>query len=261
MERHPGGQHSVSQDRRIHYRVTPTIEREVHVFAITPVGSRHQVGLIDISAGGIAFGLDHSEPLTAKVGDVLTLRFETGRLQKSLEIQAKLRHQKNADNNIVYGVAFEAWENERHGLAPQLRSLFNEREAVRVEPEDDELGINIDMAGKSNLDAGVLRDISVLGVGIWLADDNPITVKENDSLTIGLQLHPEEENIDIKVRVCHTQRVGDRVRIGAEIVENSGATLRTKKKRIMDYVMKRQIEVARIDAERRRAMQEHYPTR
>ena len=251
----------MSQDRRIHYRVTPTIEREVHVFAITPSGNRHQVGLIDISAGGIAFGLNHSEPLTAKVGDVLTLRFETGRLQKSLEIQAKLRHQKNAEDNIIYGVAFESWENPRHGLAPQLRSLFNEREAVRVEPEDDELGVNISIAGESNLDAGILRDISVLGVGIWLADENPITVMEDDSLTISLQLRPEDEHIDIKVRVCHTQRVGGRVRIGAEIAEGNGTVLRTKKKRIMDYVMKRQIEVARIDAERRRAMQEHYPTR
>ena len=252
----------MSQDRRIHYRVTPTIERDVHVFAITASGTTHQVGLIDISAGGIAFGLTHADPLTAEVGDVLTLRFETGRLQKSLEIQAKLCRQESAESNIIYGVAFEAWANERHGLAPQLRSLFNEREAVRVEPEDDdELDVSIQVAGHSTLDAGFLRDISVLGVGIWLADENQFSVTENDALTVGIQLNPDEENLEIQVRVCHTQHIGDRVRIGAEIVDGNNRTARAQKKRIMDYVMKRQIQVARIDAERRRAMQEHYPAR
>ena len=254
------GWHSVSQDRRIHYRVTPTIEREVRVFAVTNAGITHQVGLIDISAGGISFGVSQSEKLRAEVGDILTLRFETGRLLTPLEIKAKLCHEKTADTNIVYGAAFEGWENERHGLAPQLRSMFNEREAVRVDPGDDEVSLDLQSNGHSNPSAALLRDISILGVGIWLTDDDQPVPNEKDLMTVGIQLTPSEGPLEIVVRVCHTHRVGERVRIGAEIQGQSPQDARDQTKAIMNYVMKRQIEVARIDAERRRAMQEHYPT-
>ena len=255
------GELVVSQDRRIHYRVTPNIERDVHVFAVTPTGATHQVGLVDISAGGVAFGVDQDNKLQADIGDILVVRFENGRLQKPLEIRAALRHEKSEDCNVVYGVEFQSWNDERHRLAPKLRSLFNEREAVRVEPrDDDELDVEIHLQGNTNLSGGLLRDISVLGIGIWLQDEDQALLDGKESMTLGVRLEPDEEPMEISVRVRHTQQVGERVRIGAQILPDEKHDARAQKKRIMAYVMKRQIEVARIDAERRRAMQAHYPT-
>ena len=255
------GEQVVSQDRRVHYRVTPNIERDVHVFAVTPTGSTHQVGLVDISAGGVAFGLNENERLQADIGDILVVRFENGRLQEPLEIQAALRHEKEEDTNVVYGVEFQSWDDERTRLAPKLRSLFNEREAVRVEPHDaDELDVEIHLHGHTDLSGGLLRDISVLGIGIWLQDEDQALLVGKESMTLGVRFDPDDEPMELCVRVRHTQQVGERVRIGAQIVPNDKHDARAQKKRIMAYVMKRQIEVARIDAERRRAMQAHYPT-
>jgi c-di-GMP-binding flagellar brake protein YcgR len=252
----------VSQDRRQHYRVTPNIEREVHVFAIATDGTTQQVGLLDISAGGVSFGVETAQKLVSEVGEKLTLRFETGRLTQPLDIPALLCHIKLIEDNLVYGVSFEQWDGERQSLAPQLRSLFNEREAVRVEPqEDEEVDIKITLYGRGTTTHGLLRDISVLGIGIWVADEDQEMLGGGESLTIDVHLPAEDESLQLNVEVRHTQHVGQRVRVGAQL-NNQGVQLsREHTKRITNYVMKRQIQVARIDAERRRAMQAHYPTR
>ncbi len=250
----------MSQNRRVHYRVTPDIERDVRVFAVTPGSTSHQVGLIDISAGGISFAVTADHGLQAQVGSKLTLRFEASRLNNTLEIPSTLRRIEEADDNLIYGVEFNNWADDRFRLAPQLRSLFNEREAVRVEPpEGDELDVSVAINGETTLTPGLLRDISVLGVGIWLHDDEHHVVSNQDAITIGLQLDNDDEEVQLEVRVRHTHTVGDRVRLGVEICDDQTRRVADTQKRIMKYVMQRQIEAARIDAERRRAMREHYP--
>jgi c-di-GMP-binding flagellar brake protein YcgR len=252
----------VSQDRRQHYRVTPNIEREVHVFAIATDGTSQQVGLLDISAGGVSFGVEADQRLVSEVGDNLTLRFETGRSAEPLEIAALLCHIKLIEGHLIYGISFAQWDGDRQSLAPQLRSLFNEREAVRVEPrEDDEVEIQITLHGRGTITHGLLRDISVLGIGVWVADEDQEMLGNGESLSIDLHLPAEEEVLQLNVKVRHIQHVGQRVRVGAQMLSQDIRLSREQTKRITNYVMKRQIQVARIDAERRRAMQTHYPTR
>ena len=170
---------------------------------------------------------------------------------------------ENVYGSVIYGVEFNNWISDRHRLAPQLRSLFNEREAVRVEPpEDDEMDVKLDLDGTGSITAGLLRDISVLGVGIWLNDDAQHLLPKENAITIGLQLEEQEEQLKLQVRVRHRHSIGERIRLGVEICsDQKGSSLVATQKRIMKYVMQRQIESARIDAERRRAMQKHYPTR
>ncbi len=251
----------MSQNRRVHYRVTPDIERDVRVFAVVSDSHTHQVGLIDISAGGISFAVGADQNIKADVGSKLTLRFEASRLNDALEIPSTLRRIETADDSVVYGVEFNDWTQHRFRLAPQLRSLFNEREAVRVEPrEGDELDVTLEVNGQNAVSPGLLRDISVLGVGIWLTDDAAQGISAEDSITIGFQLDPDDDQVKLEVRVRHTQTVGDRLRLGVELCDDRNSRLAATQKRIMKYVMQRQIEVARIDAERRRAMRQHYPT-
>jgi c-di-GMP-binding flagellar brake protein YcgR len=252
----------VSQDRRQHYRVTPNIEREVHVFAIATDGTSQQVGLLDISAGGVSFGVEADQKLVSEVGENLTLRFETGRSAEPLEIAALLCHIKLVEGNLIYGISFAQWDGDRQSLAPQLRSLFNEREAVRVEPQEDhEVEMQITLHGRGTITHGLLRDISVLGIGVWVADEDQEMLGNGENLTIDLHLPSEDEVLQLNVVVRHTQHVGQRMRVGAQMLSQDIRLSREQTKRITNYVMKRQIQVARIDAERRRAMQAHYPTR
>lgn len=220
-----------------------------------------QVNLIDISAGGVSIGVSGQDKLKIDVGENLILRFETDRLSDALEINAMLRHIKLVEEHLVYGVSFDQWDSERRSLAPQLRSLFNERQAVRVEPEEDqEIDLEITLHGHGTVANGLLRDISVLGIGIWIADEDQEVLGAKDNLTIDLRLPSDEEDITLAVTLRHTQHVGDRVRIGAQMVAEDAHQARRNEKTLINYVMKRQMEVARIDAERRRAMQAHYPT-
>lgn len=250
----------MSSERRQHYRVSPNAVREVRVSVRDADGRDHIVGLVDISAGGVALACSVGDAPPIKLMDEVVIVFESDRLFRPLSIRSQIRHIKVSDDdaNIVYGVRFLDWNEERQRLAPKLRALFNEREAVRVDPrEDHEIEVELVINGTARVASGLLRDISVLGVGVWVStDDEPLLAAGNAiELTIRLPDGSEELRIDAEIR--HMQPIGEQARLGVEI-RNSGKGLSGTGRGITGYVMARQIEIARIDAERRRAMESFY---
>ena len=250
----------MSSERRQHYRVSPTAVREVRVSVRDAQGVHHIVGLIDISAGGVALACQVEDAPPIKLMDEVFIVFESERLLRPLSIRSQIRHVKVSDDdaNIVYGVRFLDWNEERQRLAPKLRALFNEREAVRVDPrEDQDIEVELVINGTARVASGLLRDISVLGVGVWVnTDDEPLlTAGKQIELTIRLPESDADLRIDAEIR--HMQPIGEQARLGVEI-RNSGKGLRGTRSGITGYVMTRQIEIARIDAERRRAMESYY---
>ena len=162
----------MSSERRQHYRVSPNAVREVRVSVRDSDGRDHIVGLVDISAGGVALACSVADAPPIKLMDEVVIVFESERLLRPLSIRSQIRHIKVSDDdaNIVYGVRFLDWNEERQRLAPKLRALFNEREAVRVDPrEDHEIEVELVINGTARVASGLLRDISVLGVGVWVS--------------------------------------------------------------------------------------------
>ena len=103
-----------------------------------------------------------------------------------------------------------------------------------------------------------MRDISVLGVGMWVSAEDESLLSANDEVSLDFQLGSTSESLSLHARVRYTSIAGGQTRVGIEILEQQPAELSGTRKAITDYVMKRQLEIARVDAERRRAMQEHY---
>jgi len=227
-------------------------------------GTDNTVGLIDISAGGVAVAVSADSPLSVANGDKVTVKFESDRLGTPLQISSHIRRIKFSSDkkSIMYGVLFDTWTDKRLNLTPKLRSLFNEREAVRVEPrEDEEIDVHLVVNGEERIVRGLLRDISVSGVGVWLNDDEDSKACTDPQISVDLTLPDDTSNVRLAVEVRYVQEVGDRSRVGMRFADNDPKIERAQYKYITNYVMTRQIEIARIDAERRRAMESHYPTR
>lgn len=245
----------MSQDRRLNYRVTPTIERDVEVDVVLADGSLADLVLIDISAGGVGMAGPADQAQDMRVGDNIVVRFTSNRLLNPLEIASQVRHIKLIDEGIHYGIGFDDWGGIRSHMAPKLRSLFNEREAVRVEPRPDEQVI-VNIVGESEQITieGWLRDISVLGVGMWITLDDQLSLESGSSVRVQFTLPRTDQVLDLEAQVRHQQVVGDRARLGLQIVNDQPGRWNGVHRQITQYVMSRQIEIARIDAERRAAM-------
>jgi c-di-GMP-binding flagellar brake protein YcgR len=245
----------VSEDRRLNYRVTPTIEREVDIHVVLGDGTVADLALIDISAGGVGMAGPLDDPPDLCEGDSIVLRFSSKRLLKPIEIPSQVRHIKPTEQGIHYGIAFDDWGGTRSHLAPKLRSLFNEREAVRVEPRPEE-DVLVNILGQEqpvNIE-GWLRDISVLGVGMWVTLEDQLELESGSTVQVQLTLPRTDKSLNLEALVRHQQIVGDRARIGLQIVNDQPGRWNGVHREITQYVMSRQIEIARIDAERKRAM-------
>ena len=117
-------------------------------------GLQSRAVLIDISAGGAAIAYSRADAPSVAVADQVSVVFQSERLGEPLVVSGYIRRIKLSRDhaNIMYGVAFEDWNPNRNDLTPKLRALFNEREAVRVEPrEDEEVDIN---DGEASTDSG-----------------------------------------------------------------------------------------------------------
>jgi c-di-GMP-binding flagellar brake protein YcgR len=248
----------VSDNRRHQYRVTPEIERDVSVAVRIQSNDLQDIALLDVSAGGVAFAVETANKLDVELSDTILMSFESKRLGRPLEIPGTVQHIHATMNQVFYGVSFEGWGDTRLNLTPKLRALFNEREAVRVEPrEEEDVDIQINWSNGSSIN-GMMRDISVLGVGMWVSEEDESILTANDEVSLNFQLGPESDSLVLQARLRYTSMVGEQTRVGIEIMEQQPAPMSGSRKAITDYVMKRQLEIARVDAERRRAMQAHY---
>ena len=111
----------MSDERRQHYRVSSSAAREVRVSIRDNQGTRHVVGLIDLSAGGVALACKVDEAPHVKLMEEISVVFDSDRLLEPLAIQSQVRHIKVSDDdtNIMYGVRFVGWTEQRQRLAPQ----------------------------------------------------------------------------------------------------------------------------------------------
>ena len=254
----------MTQDRRLHYRVSPSTEREIVITVITQDRVAHRVAIIDISAGGVALAVDTKMRLPVAKSELVTIRFESTKIGATLEIPSQIRHIKVVENQdvIVYGVGFVNWSQSRSDLTPKLRALFNEREAVRVDPQDnEEIEIQLLLSGTGHIVNGLLRDVSMLGVGIWVSSFEEKPPRPGDEVVLDLTLPDQDGPMQIKAQVQYRQLAGDQVRVGLEIKTPNLAERKDQEKVLTSYVMARQLESARLDNERRQALLANYPPR
>ena len=254
----------MTQDRRLHYRVSPNTEREIVITVITEDNSIHRVAVIDISAGGVALAVDAKMELPVAESDLITIRFESKKIGSTLDIPSQVRHIKNLEEQkvVMYGVGFVHWSTNRSDLTPKLRALFNQREAVRVDPQDnEEIEVRLVLSGTGKILTGLLRDISMFGVGVWVSSIEDTLPTTGEQVVLDLTLPDHGEPMQIVAMVQYQQPVGDQTRVGLQVCTPDTQRRKAQEKTLTSYVMARQFETARLDNERRQALLAGNPSR
>ena len=255
------GGEDVSIDRRQQYRVLPGSSREVQVSLRLETGHESPAVLIDISAGGVAVAFLRTDAPPVQVAEQVHVVFSSERLREPLVVSGYIRRIRLSEDksSIMYGVVFDDWTANRKDLTPKLRALFNEREAIRVEPREEDIDIEVVLTGKARRIDGTLRDISVLGMGMWVNVDDHTELADGSTVEVEVSLPDTVEPVTLDVEIRHIQEFDERTRVGLRF-DDASSNNRNTKRGITQYVMARQLELAREDAERRRAMEDHYTT-
>jgi hypothetical protein len=89
---------------------------------------------------------------------------------------------------------------------------------------------------------------------MWITLDDQLSLESGSSVRVQFTLPRTDQVLDLEAQVRHQQVVGDRARLGLQIVNDQPGRWNGVHRQITQYVMSRQIEIARIDAERRAAM-------
>jgi c-di-GMP-binding flagellar brake protein YcgR len=238
-------------NRRIHYRVTPTFERAVCVELIRDGGQPVRVGVVDISSGGAGVAVPEGTLPTLKNHELIKLRFSSERFADPFEIIAEVRHAMHGTMAIRYGLRFENWEEHREVLGPKLRTLFNEREAFRVEPEAGErLSVEVFPVQGGVAMGGIIRDISVLGLGVWMRERDVALLESGQHIEARFTLPVSPDPLTCTCEVRHIQRESSLARrmVGLLIVPQRGAAESQLRRVLTDYVMNRQMSARRRGA-------------
>jgi c-di-GMP-binding flagellar brake protein YcgR len=232
-------------ERRRHYRVTAEFRREVEVEVKGSNGNWWEAHLVDISVGGAALVLEQAARYSMRRGEEVVLRFKSSRLNKDLEVPSKIYYVRSSTGPHRIGIGFDEWEDTRSKLGPRLRSLFNQRQAFRVDVDvGNPVEIKALLGEELPIVNGRARDFSILGVGMWVHHGDVEHFRMNLELTLEFQLPKSSAPFSIGAVVRHLGPEGPQRSVGMEIIPD--ARFKTEsRKALRDFVMHRQLELRR----------------
>jgi c-di-GMP-binding flagellar brake protein YcgR len=243
-------------NRRRQYRVTADFDRLVQVELLGPKIHAKGVRLQDLSAGGAGIELPESCFGVLRMRDRIELRLISEHLPKPVRLFAQICHLDEREARPKVGLAFESWREHRTLLDSDLRSMFNEREAFRVDPSVREpVGatlrwVTTDAKGRlMRCEAQAeVRDISVLGLGLRLGNAQVALANVEGSVTVILRLPGEENPVEVKADLRYLRTEGERegrALAGLRLQEPAEGAARRARQAVTRYVMERQRELLR----------------
>ena len=232
-------------ERRRHYRVTPEFRREVTVDVKGTRGQWWPANLVDISVGGAALVLEQESRTSMRRGDKVTLRFQSERLNAPVEVPSQIYYVRGNNGPHRIGIGFEEWEDARSKLGPRLRSLFNQRQAFRVDVDiATPIQVSVTLEEGSKPVRANARDFSILGVGLWIHSRDVEKFRMEQKISIQFSLPKSRDDFQLGAVVRHVGAEGIQRAIGLEFIPD--ARMGTDCRRLLrDYVMRRQLEMRR----------------
>jgi hypothetical protein len=171
-------------------------------------GERAVRGLgVDLSAKGLGATFPCEPPeLLPLVGELGQVFIAGDWLKRELRFEARAVRRSDIGIDICsFGFEFTAELDE---VDPELRRLFNRRQAVRVRPlanDPVEVGISI---RPSDQEAAVLRDISSSGIGIELDVMAQRSIGGASKLDLLLPLGPGGGVVVVPAAIRHRRYIG-----------------------------------------------------
>ncbi len=235
-------------DRRKQYRVTAEFDELVHIEFRGPKVVCDNVRLLDLSAGGAGVELPRSATGMLRLRDRVEMSLRSPKLRSPLEMVARICHVDERQPKPKLGLSFESWRDHRALLDSELRTLFNEREAFRVEPSiADPIDVEIQAKAGRLVVHGEVRDLSVLGFGLWIPPSAMDHLSPGAKVAVHFKLPGEDEAITApcQVRFVRREEGRDRALTGLRMAE--GLRVRPQARQaVTRYVMGRQRELLRM---------------
>jgi c-di-GMP-binding flagellar brake protein YcgR len=250
---------TVSQRR--HYRVSGQDLDGIAVSMVIGKQSR-KVDLLDISAAGAAiafpdWSLVQVENLTTFKRGAASIQITSSSLSEPLDILCRIAHMQEVDAGVICGVAFLQRIDESINLDRTLLRIFNRRGAVRVESDEKQpIQVNISDRCGTLITQGLIRDLSLTGVGVSVSPKTVATLPAGTCVTVDFLLDGGHITIPAEVRFSREKNdtlPGGVVPVNIGVLgiefEMEARTVPTTNRSLANWVMRRQREVQRVQRE------------
>jgi c-di-GMP-binding flagellar brake protein YcgR len=238
-------------NRRKQYRVTARFDELVQIELVGPKVNAKNVILQDLSAGGAGIVLPASTTGMLRMRDRIELRLSSSKLTDGpVTMFARICHLDERLREPRVGLAFESWRDHRALLDSDLRELFNEREAFRVEPGRHPIITEVATLNRRVRLTGQVKDLSVLGFGLEVPMEacNRLQAGTTVMLRFTLPGGDEVTQVPCQVRFVRADKINRRALMGLRILEGHGrhAVSHSARRDITRFVMSRQRELLRM---------------
>jgi len=237
-----------THDRRKQYRVTTEFDELVKIELLGPKVHARNVRLLDLSAGGAGIELPEHTGGLLRIRDRIELSMLSPKLPTDIKMDARVCYLDERGARPKVGLAFESWREHRILLDSELRTLFNEREAYRVEPAvQDPLVVELHARGGRLVVHGGVRDLSVLGFGLWVPTSALEHLRDGASIDLHLSFPGDDGGLVTPAQVRYLQADGARTRALVGLRLPDGPTVGPRvRQAITRFVMERQRELLRM---------------
>ena len=235
-------------NRRTQYRVTARFDKLVRIELVGPKVRASNVILQDLSAGGAGLILPSSASGMLRHRDRVELSLSSEKLTDGpVSMFARICHLDERERRPKVGLEFESWREHRALLDSDLRELFNEREAFRIEPGRQEIVTELSTPDRRVRLTGSIRDISMLGFGVEMPPEAMERLEVGRMIALKFNLPGGSSVIEApcQLRFVTADFTGQRNLSGLRMAD--GIKVDPKHRReIARYVMQRQREHLRM---------------
>jgi c-di-GMP-binding flagellar brake protein YcgR len=209
----------------------------------------HQGQLIDVSASGAGVRFEGGAAPSLGVGQAVDLVFSGRPFGAPITVSAQVQHRTEERGGARrYGFRFLQPQRLDTGLPPALRSYFNRRQVVRVEPAaDEQIPVELSSDGGPPVEAR-LENLSVMGVGVGLDTAVEPYLANSPSVSISIGLPGNRRPVEMTGIIRHRRLVGGRIHYGIAFDTEATPGYERQQDSISRWVLKRQMEFLRKPA-------------
>ncbi len=235
-------------NRRKSQRIELDESESASVAVETPGGSSLDGRIADFSIDGIALCFQGSDvpPLFTGQKVTITLRVPMSSQEYSVvDITAEVRNfvHDPASEISRCGLKFDYTTRRDSVLFRALSTIANQRNAARIEPDNDE-PVTIALKTPEGIQSeGKITDISASGVGIVISGKLEDSNLGLDTIGLSFSLPDDEEDVDLSGTIRHRKLDFESTWVGIEFDHEEETRTDMEQKKILRYIMKRQREL------------------
>lgn len=196
--------------------------------------------LADVNMEGAAISFPVEQCPALKNSERIRLALTIFETKKTMLLDAVVNGSRTVQDRILFQFRFIDTTHILKDPDPVLSGYFNRRESFRVRPDLSEpIRVSFKWEGKSV--EGSILDISLTGIGLALEPKVARQLEYAKQITMTFRLPDETMPFEIVGNTTNFIPVGKLVRYGIQFDRKETMNIRNKERRILKYIMQRQL--------------------